>query len=209
MRALLRGAAALGALIVLAGCTVQFDPLSRPTVTVTAAEPTGASQAGSNPPSAEPSQTPVAASETAQASTPAAAGCVDPTIKLPGFVSPEACQAVEMAPYAAQDFRTPSGNISCQMENGQVWCAAIETQMIADTHNPEGDGICDGYVLNDTARLACHSIPNEEVDGPTVAYGERVGVGEFACTVEDIGVTCWNGLTGHGFFLSKARYASW
>lgn len=207
MRHLLRGMGAVAAVIALVGCSFEFNPLGQPKATVTVTAP--AEQRSEPVVTVAPESSPA---EDGPADTPAPTdpveGCVDPGIRLPAFVPVEACQGVPMADYAPQTFQTPSGNIMCEMERGQAWCGAIETQMIADTHNPEGDGQCDGYVLSTRAEPACHSLPID-VSGPTMAYGSRVAVGEHVCTVEDTGVTCWNGATGHGFFLSKAKYASW
>lgn len=195
MKPLIGCVAGAAVLLMLAGCSFEINPPA-PVATVTV----GASAQPSTSAASEPAAT-------APQSSPEA-GCVTSGIHLPSFVSGEACRRVEMAPYARKEFKTPSGNISCAMERDSVDCVARETRLTADTYQPEGDGYCVGYRLNDEVALNCGSFPID-IRGVEVQYGQAVNVGQFRCTVEEVGVTCWSGLTGHGFFLSKGRYASW
>jgi hypothetical protein len=43
----------------------------------------------------------------------------------------------------------------------------------------------------------------------TLGYGKAVAWSPFACISQELGVTCWNAETGHGFFLSKESYSTW
>jgi len=43
----------------------------------------------------------------------------------------------------------------------------------------------------------------------TVQDGQAVGVGTIACVVQDIGVSCWDVTTDHGFFLTDTSYLTW
>ena len=198
-------------LLVLSGCSLGFNPMAQPQATVTVTAPVPA-EPSSPDTSASPSvatDQPTPAVEQTQPAEETAAGCLNPSIVVPSFVSPEACQAAPAAPSTPKEFVTPSGNISCRMDSIEATCSAVETQMIADLDYRKADGVCDGFYLEDQADVACHSDYPDPVSGPTVGYGQDVAVAQFVCSVEQAGVTCWNGRTGHGFFLSKAKYATW
>ncbi|TRY17812.1 hypothetical protein FOJ82_11125 [Tessaracoccus rhinocerotis] len=113
-------------------------------------------------------------------------------------------------------FITPSRNIACLMKEASVTCEAIETAMIPDFQDPEGDGQCNGFRLDNAASVLCHSEPilwdgwdHDPGEWPEMPYGDTVFGYEHVCEVEQSGVSCWNFETGHGFFLSRARYAHW
>ncbi len=113
-------------------------------------------------------------------------------------------------------FITASHNIACAMEEGWVGCEAKDTVMIADFHNPEGDGQCNGFWLRDESEYMCHSEPvlwdgweADPMQWPVLPYGEALFLDDHVCTVEADGLTCWNSATGHGFLLSGSRYKHW
>lgn len=193
--------AAVVMLVGATGCTAYVGV--QPTATATVTQVVAAPATAVSPPV---SQRPTAA---APPSRHAEDGCIDPSIQLPSFVSPDACRGVVTAGSRLKEFTTPSGNISCDMTPGGVTCHARETTMIADMDNPQGDGVCDGYSLEDEARMLCHSDDWDDARTMTLAYGQQAAVSAYVCRAEEVGVTCWSGLTGHGFFLSKGRYASW
>ena len=142
-----------------------------------------------------------------------------PDISLPEGIDPRYCGNIpEDATdgQRAEHFTTPSGNIACDMQEESVTCEARETSMIADFHNPEGDGQCNGFVLDQTAAHMCHSEPilwdgfySDPTGWPEQPYGNPVFVFEKVCEVDESGLICWNSETGHGFFLSRTSYAHW
>ena len=203
-------------LFVLTGCTIQFvvpessesQAPSGITSTVTA-ESTTPIQVAEDPSPAGPSAVKTA-DEVRQ--------CPG-SIELPVGIDPRACGPVPddaVNGGRGERFITPSGNIACLMSEGTVMCEAIDTGMIEDFHNPQGNGECNGFVLSGAADYLCHSEAalwdgweDDPSDWPELPYGDIVFVYEHVCTVEDEGLTCWNSETGHGFFVSRSRYTHW
>lgn len=73
------------------------------------------------------------------------------SVELPVGVDPRACGPVPEDAInggRGERFVTPSGNIACLMGEGDVMCQALDTVMIEDFDNPEGDGQCDGFWLD-------------------------------------------------------------
>ncbi|MFV0428555.1 MAG: hypothetical protein ACK5KO_03890 [Arachnia sp.] len=140
-------------------------------------------------------------------------------VELPSQADPRGCGPVPEDARDAQGsyrFITPSGNIACSMQDGFVLCEALETTMISEHQGPESGGVCNGYSLDDVAVMACHGDPmlwgspdGDPATWPALAYGDSVFVNDNVCAVVDTGLTCWNSVSGHGFFLSRGHYAGW
>ena len=222
--------AVLGVLV-STGCTIQIssgptpEDSARSTVT-SSPENTQTSEV----PSGTPTEDPLNPGPTQVSEPPPSPESIDvqvtdeprlcpPGIALPEGIDPKYCANIpEDATdgQRAEHFTTPSGNIACDMQEGTVTCEARETSMIADFHNPEGDGQCNGFVLNQTASHMCHSEPTlwdgfytDPTGWPEQPYGNPVFVFEKVCEVNESGLICWNSETGHGFLLSRANYAQW
>lgn len=149
MRARWLGPVVVG-LMVLTGCTLQLSvsqaPVeSPPPLATTSAAPMG---------SATPKQTTPASSapaEEAMVTPMAGVGDCIGSVELPVGVDPRACGPVPEDAInggRGERFVTPSGNIACLMGEGDVMCQALDTVMIEDFDNPEGDGQCDGFWLD-------------------------------------------------------------
>lgn len=140
-------------------------------------------------------------------------------IELPEDIDPHACGPIPDDANKGgrgERFISPSANIACLMQEDGVMCEARDTTMISDLDNPEGDGRCNGFMLNGGANYLCASVPmfwdgldHDAAEWPTMPYGSTVFVSEHVCSSESSGVTCWNSRTGHGFLLSKSRYTHW
>ncbi|MFT3889362.1 MAG: hypothetical protein QM713_14535 [Arachnia sp.] len=148
-------------------------------------------------------------------------------IVLPKGVDPRACggipdDAVESGLFwETQDgqpsglWRAPSGNITCQFTADEVDCGAAESVMKEKTTVPRADGWCSGYALREgKPKMICGSELMlwdlaDRFPAKTLEYGESVYIGNRVCAIKKAGLTCWNATTGHGFFLSRSRYASW
>lgn len=205
-------------LMVLTGCTLEVSFPQSPAEN----QPSVASTSTGPMESATPKQA------TPDTSDPAEEAMVSPvaevadcpgSVELPAEVDSRACGPVPddaINGGQGEQFITPSGNIACLMGEEDVMCQALDTVMIEDFDNPEGDGQCDGFWLEASVDYLCHSESplwdgreSDPAGWPVLNYGDTVAVFQYVCTSENNGLTCWNGETGHGFFLSRSRYAQW
>jgi len=129
----------------------------------------------------------------------------DPVEALPTEAPPITGEVVELG-----RFDSPTGNLRCQIvADVQAYCSAVEY----DYEPPPVPAECVGdwgdamWIRDDGAvSFACHT---DTVD-PTedrLAYGTTSVVGDFACQSRDVGITCWDQRTGHGFSLARGAYA--
>ena len=105
-----------------------------------------------------------------------------PTGNIGCFLSAE----IAVCEIGSYDFELPPKPSSCEFD----WGAQIE---LSDPSTAPVLGAC----KSDTLLGATDQL----------AYGSTAAVGEFACFSQEIGMTCWNQDTGHGFTLSRAAYA--
>ena len=106
-------------------------------------------------------------------------------------------------------FRTPSGNVTCDVDDGYVRCDAAQRPW---RELPRSE--CGGtaawrtrLVLSETGaalRGECGYEP--PAGGPPLAYGTRLDVGRTRCYSEQTGLTCWLTGTRHGFVVSRFAY---
>lgn len=102
-------------------------------------------------------------------------------------------------------FRSPSGNIGCQMNARNVRCD-IRHHSYADPPTPGncpldyGDSV--GVNLSGPGYFVCHGDTAIISSAPSVAYGSSTGIGPFVCDSEESGMKCTNTDTGNGFTLS-------
>ena len=103
-------------------------------------------------------------------------------------------------------FKSPSGNIHCQVFGGELRCDIAQVsgplpprprdcelewgQAFAMTATSRSERLCYGDTVADNSL-------------PVLAYGSTWRRGGFTCTSEQTGVTCSNA-PGHGFALSRA-----
>lgn len=127
-------------------------------------------------------------------------------------------------------FTSPSRNIACDVgygAGGYVSCTIEEYSFTAPPSSPEcvaaevawaGQDIAvDTDVTVGTCRgdvtMAENAMWEEEHGGGepvrVLQYGDLISQGDIACLSAEDGMTCWNGITGHGFRLSKESQLTW
>ena len=126
-----------------------------------------------------------------------------------------------LSPAAAQDFTTPSGNITCHFDaplsaeaglGPEYREYALRCDMIEGTpfgsEPPEGCNLDWGKSLSlsetGPALRTCHGDTILNPDAPALDYGRAIGVPGISCRSERTGVTCTN-RDGRGFFISRLR----
>ena len=107
-------------------------------------------------------------------------------------------------------FRTPTGNVRCDIDADYVRCDATDRPW---DEQPERD--CGGTAEWRT-RLVLDAAHGAELrgecgydppaGGPPLAYGTRIDVGRTRCYSERTGLTCWATGTRYAFFVSRAAY---
>lgn len=215
----------LGVIAIGAACAFAFMGCSSlPEVSVGGAPPRvtavdhrpgeTASPAPSPKPEPTPSVTESAAAETPTPAPTTSASEPSPTatcpggITLPPGIDPTACLPVSGPTTAFSSFKTPSGDAGCSVTEGQLTCTANETVLASDIDDPNVR--CDGYTLGGDVEYACHGdVPGWMETSVTLPYDEVAVNGDHACRVTKSGLTCWNTVTGHGFFLSRSAYDQW
>lgn len=105
-------------------------------------------------------------------------------------------------------FHTPSGNIGCTMHSGTgvVRCDIRQR----DWAPPVKPADCEYefgriLILGATAGFGCASDTALGV-GSVLPYGSTIREGQYECRSEEVGLTCTNLESGHGFVLSAAEY---
>lgn len=119
---------------------------------------------------------------------------------------------VAVPPGFTGGFTTPSGNISCDVDEESVRCQAAQQPWKEQPRSAE----CANTRLEWRTRLVLsagqgaalhgqcdHVIP---AGGAPLAYGTRLDVGRTRCFSETTGLTCWMHGTRYGFFLSRTTY---
>lgn len=119
--------------------------------------------------------------------------------------------AVPVVAHAAPptNFRTPSGNIGCDMRPGETRC-----DIVRYTYTPPRRPMSCDLEWGDSVRIGARGLPRFVCHGDTVLpppgarhrvpYGTTVRRGGIRCTVARTGVTCRN-RAGHGFTLARER----
>jgi hypothetical protein len=103
-------------------------------------------------------------------------------------------------------FLTPSGNISCSIDEG----APPGTQGSAPltycgTSSPPQSVVMDEsgfFTLNTCDPVDCMGYPSP--DTPTLAYGQMARNRMFSCLSETTGMTCTATASGNGFTISRS-----
>ncbi|HEV3363083.1 MAG TPA: DUF6636 domain-containing protein [Acidimicrobiia bacterium] len=105
-------------------------------------------------------------------------------------------------------FMMPSGNIGCTMQSdGGVVRCDIRQRDWAPPVKPADCNYEFGRVLilGTTAGFGCAS-DTALIGAPVLPYGSTSRQGKYECRSEEVGVTCTNLESGHGFLLSAAEY---
>lgn len=165
-------------------------------------------------------------------STPAEPSCLN-GITLPEGVDARACRPVPPGTATAQVsdwsnstayLHLPSGNIGCDLtkgKHGSADCYVVEhswklPSALTRGCDPElecgsGVAIVNGRVTG-TSRGDIPGWADARSRGLkqyVLPYRSLAAFGSHACLSEQSGLTCWSGVTGHGFLLSRSRIAYW
>jgi len=124
------------------------------------------------------------------------------TLSGSGWLAPVTAGAATTLTAPAQtrpggEFLSPSGNISCEIDNGyiglhQVYCQTISPPESVVLSRTGTFKVCKGQ----------RCLGNPGVNTPVLAYGRSTGSGPFRCLSTTAGVTCTVG--GKGFQISRA-----
>jgi hypothetical protein len=203
-RWLLLGAAVVLSALIGGGTTAL---LVRPTPPVL----TAASPAPSPATAASPEAVPPAPAEP-EAAEPEAAEPEAPTEPSPAASPPpptaEVVPGVVELSGDAASFRTPTGNIGCQLTAAAAACDVLERTWElpprpADCDADFGQG---AFVDGDRSGLTCASDTPFDPDAEVLDYGTGWALGQVRCLSARDGVTCEHTGTGHGFAVSRDAY---
>jgi hypothetical protein len=103
--------------------------------------------------------------------------------------------AVVFAPLATADmyaFLSPTGNISCEMED-IIYCQTLSP--------PQSVHMSANGTVTPCTGEGCEGNPG--IGTPTLAYGQSASRGPFTCVSQTDGVTC-TVASGHGFSISSS-----
>lgn len=115
---------------------------------------------------------------------------------------------VSPAPEGAEEMselRSPTGNISCQLEEDSVSCSLVERDFSEAGLEDCENGPFSITVAGEDAERACGTSFLSD-SAPTLEYDRSAQRGDVACTSRFDGMTCWNVMTGKGFTVNKVSY---
>lgn len=138
-------------------------------------------------------------STTAAEQSPTEEPSEEPT-EEPDPVSPAPAGAHEMT-----ELRSPTGNISCMLEEDSVACSVVERDFGETGLEDCDNGPFSIQVAEGEAERACGTSFLSEA-GTALEYDESATHGNMACTSRFDGMTCWNTLTGKGFMVNRVTY---
>jgi NHL repeat len=101
--------------------------------------------------------------------------------------------AAPAATTTSASFRSPSGNLSCELAPPYVYCQSVEP---AHSVRLTADGR-----LRTCRGTRC--IGNPSANARTLGYGRQIAVGRFRCRSEESGVTCTVIRSGRGFRIDR------
>ena len=126
-----------------------------------------------------------------------------------GVTTPSVATTTTTSNVTLTSFKTPSGNIGCEV-------SADYTRCDIDSHTwsaPPKPASCQfdwggGIQISGsaTAEFACASDSVLAASSTVLAYGQSTHQGSMVCTSAEAGVTCTNEASHHGFFLSRDSY---
>ncbi len=110
---------------------------------------------------------------------------------------------------ALKSFRSPTGNIGCQLGGTYARCDIGEhtwksPPKPADCELDWGNGVSvSGW---GPGGIVCAGDTALDPSAPVLRYGGSSSVGSITCESRESGVTCTKESTGHGFTISRERY---
>lgn len=124
----------------------------------------------------------------------------------PSVAAPPSPTGIVLVETAETSFRSPTGNIACDLSDAYAVCAVKERTWSP----PPGSDGCrgtyaaiehfDGNVLFTCADATIFTARR------VLPYGTTLRIGELSCASERSGMTCVVGRARHGFTLSRERY---
>nr|WP_221378600.1 DUF6636 domain-containing protein [Actinoplanes polyasparticus] len=115
---------------------------------------------------------------------------------------------VEAAVVDEAMFRTPSQNIACALNDSEVRCDIVRKTWKppakpADCELDWGNGLA---VTGGRVTFTCAGDTLVGTSETTLEYGQALRSGSVRCDSENVGLTCKDDETGHGFTLAASRY---
>jgi len=112
-----------------------------------------------------------------------------------------------------QGFKTPSGNIFCELISGEINSLRCEVSNSLKPKPPEPyRGYCEfdwgrGLLLPSNAKpeILCISDTIADPNKSVLGYGKTWNQSGFKCISQTAGLTCTNN-NGYGFFLSREKW---
>jgi len=153
---------------------------------------------------------------------------VDAADVCPGYWAENVVEATAWADDYAVQIASPSGNIVCQLTPGwpavhgtalqpNITCAIraadyidqdldddAQVQLTVTGEQPGEFTTTYSYYDNLGTYIDWDAAPSQ-----TAEYGQVIGRDELVCRSSEEGMTCWNQNTSHGFFVSRAAFATW
>lgn len=128
--------------------------------------------------------------------------------KAKDTAKPSPTETVAPAPSDAQHsnrLTTKTGNMTCSIQRADMWCT-VKDQNGGIAGCPEDQSIT--VALGDSGGpvSSCTSKSDYATQGNVLEYDQTITSGDFACTSGSEGTTCWNTVTGKGFFLARQDY---
>lgn len=206
------------AIIIVAGMVIALRLLSSTDNETVTTEPQ--SQVSATPPDAAPPSIP------GSEQSPEVSPCPH-SISVPSHLeSTLICSGMPEDALPIEDLsRMPSANIGCTVgtDGDSLACNVLEHSWpnLPDPMPERGVGACNGYgIKNGSVLVTCQSdvrgwqkeLEDEGVSpGPVkiMEYGKNYRVGSIACASREVGLTCWDTHSFHGFFLSREAAESW
>jgi len=197
----------------LAGCGLTDIPTPPRTVTVYVDPPT---QAATRAPTQTPSRTTSKAAAPTEVPTRLAAGqrrgapdSFDDAVRR--------IDAASVDRGISSSFQSPSGNIGCRTVEEPEPRAACEVRQ--GRIDPPLPTICPSGGPGDIGRIEltragafprCNSDSIRKSPSPTLEYGRRTSrsLEPLACLSEEVGMTCVDTSTRHGFFLARGSFVT-
>ena len=127
---------------------------------------------------------------------------VPSSASAPGAADPAVTDVTE-----ATTFRSPTGNISCLLDQEYARCDIVEYAYVpppaADCELDYGQTV---ELSSEEASFTCAGDTVADPDAATLAYGSALRSANVLCTSEQDGVRCRHLLSGTGFRLSRGSF---
>ncbi len=117
------------------------------------------------------------------------------------IVASVVASAVPAQAWTDNKWKSPSGNIWCYSPKSGVACGTLN----------DGFTVALAWRSGRAYRLRDGTVYNFPTPRYTLAYGKtwKWRARGLVCLSSTRGMKCWSRWTGHGFFISRARYNLW